>query len=84
MMNYSCDRFLDPHDVSEWNYAVRETRTEQVITTFTPGIPAYASEARRYTKFLNNGGAFDGFTPSFVLVKVEIPIDQEFASEFSH
>lgn len=32
----------------------------------------HASDATRYCDFLNSGGAFDGFTPSFVTKQTKI------------
>lgn len=47
------------------SYDVYETSTEQVIKTFTK-----ATEAKELMKRLNLGGGFDGWTPSFFLIKI--------------
>jgi hypothetical protein len=51
----------------ENDFLVREETTEQVIDSFGD-----YTEARWYCKFLNLGGAFDGWTPSFVLKKINL------------
>ena len=43
-------------------YYVKETTTDLNIKAFKE-----FSEARKYMKFLNLGGSFDGFTPAFIL-----------------
>lgn len=43
-------------------FAVEEKSTQQIIETFED-----YTDAKKYMKFLNLGGAFDGFTPSFIL-----------------
>lgn len=48
-------------------YDVLETTTDQVIESF-PGDKF--KEARAFMRHLNLGGAFDGFTPTFILKKV--------------
>lgn len=45
-------------------YNVYETSTDQVIKTFSN-----KSEAKDLMKQLNLGGGFDGWTPSFFLIK---------------
>ena len=47
-------------------FNVIETATSQVIKTFMD-----QKEAKDYMRFLNFGGAFDGFTPNFLVKKVE-------------
>jgi hypothetical protein len=51
-------------------YCVFENSTEQVLDFFL-----IESEANKKKKFLDKGGAFDGFTPEFVLRKVNSYID---------
>lgn len=53
-MNYS---------ITEKN-EVYETATDQIIKKFST-----KSEARELMKHLNLGGGFDGWTPSFFLIK---------------
>lgn len=62
---------------NDYIWCVIETHTEQLIRAFE-----FEDEADEYCEFLNAGGAFDGFTPSFVLKEVTIPrnINQEFSS----
>ena len=59
-MNYKIiegeDTYYKPH------YHVKETATDQIIKSFYD-----FSEAKKYMKFLNLGGSFDGFTPAFIL-----------------
>lgn len=43
-------------------FHIKETATDLIIESFSE-----QSEAKKYMKFLNLGGAFDGFTPSFIL-----------------
>jgi len=68
-MNYkTVEALLHPKE-SEKNcliYNVIETTTSQIIKTFMD-----PKEAKDYMRFLNLGGAFDGFTPSFLVKKVE-------------
>jgi hypothetical protein len=45
-------------------YAVMEKHTEQIIEVYFD-----QQEAKKYMKFLNLGGAFDGLTPNFMLRK---------------
>ena len=47
-------------------YHVLEKQTESIIRLFKK-----KKEAVEYCRFLNLGGAFDGFTPSFFLKKSE-------------
>lgn len=57
-------------------WCVMETQTEQLIRAFE-----FEEDAKKYSKFLNKGGAFAGFTPSFVLREVVAPedVNHEFA-----
>ena len=48
-------------------YDILETTTDQVIMSF-PGDKFL--EARAFMRHLNLGGAFDGWTPSFLLKKL--------------
>lgn len=59
-MNYKIIESEDTYYKSV--YYVKETTTNQNIKTFYD-----YNEAKKYMKFLNLGGAFDGFTPSFIL-----------------
>jgi hypothetical protein len=42
-----------------------ENKTKQLIKAF-----AFEDEAEEYSEFLGEGGAFDGFTPTFILREV--------------
>ena len=71
-MNY----YVMPLNIADRNFVwcVMENQTEQLIKAFE-----FEDEAEDYSEFLNQGGAFDGFTPSFVLREVTVSnINQEF------
>ena len=57
-------------------FCVYENSTEQVIDFFY-----FEEDAIKCMNFLNNDGAFAGFTPSFVLRKVSVP--KEVNSKFA-
>ena len=57
-------------------WCVMENQTEQLIEAFE-----FEDEARKYTKFLNRGGAFAGWTPSFILQ--EVVVHRDLNHEFS-
>jgi hypothetical protein len=59
---------VEDDDCAFW--AVLENKTEQPIDFFY-----FEEDAKEYKQFLNSGGAFDGFTPSFVLKEVVLPKD---------
>lgn len=77
MRNYICNPVQN--NDGDFLWSVVETLTDQVIDSFI-----FEEEARSYARFLNGGGAFAGFTPSFMLLKIEAPIDINdiFAAEF--
>lgn len=50
----------------EFLWCVYEKSTDQVIESFY-----FEDEAQDYMKFCANGGAFAGWTPSFMLVEFE-------------
>lgn len=62
---------------NDFIWCVIENKTEQLIQAF-----AFEDEAEYYSEFLNDGGGFDGFTPTFVLQEVVVPknVNYEFAS----
>jgi hypothetical protein len=76
MKHYNYYSVKDGDDVF-WN--VHETLTNTVIDSFI-----YKEDAREYSQFLEKGGAFYGFTPSFMIRRVlpPIPIDEAFSMEF--
>jgi len=52
-------------------YDVLEETTGQVIKSFAGDR---FSEARAFMRHLNLGGGFDGWTPTFLLKKIKIPV----------
>lgn len=76
MSNY----FVLPLETEDGDFiwCVMENPSEQLIRAFE-----FEDEADEYCEFLNDGGAFAGFTPSFILREVEVSrnINHEF-SEF--
>jgi hypothetical protein len=70
-MNYKTVESLMWPETSEKNchiYNVLETTTNQIIKTFTQ-----QKDAKNFMRHLNLGGAFDGWTPNFMLKKIIIP-----------
>jgi hypothetical protein len=60
-----------------WN--VFEEPTQQVIRSFF-----FEDDAQEYMYFLEKGGAFYGFTPSFMLKAMPLTnLDEAFAAEFA-
>ena len=49
-------------EIAQNEYNVVETNTDQIITAFV-----CRDDAEDYCAFLNDGGAFNGFTPFFVV-----------------
>lgn len=64
-MNY---KLIEGKDKSK--YDVLETTTDQVIKSFTGDK---FLEARAFMRHLNLGGSFDGWTPTFILKKINVP-----------
>lgn len=60
----------------DFMWELTETETEHVI-----GYYFFEEDARKAARFMEKGGAFDGWTPSFILQDVEIfkDINQEFS-----
>lgn len=52
-------------------HVVYENATDQIIEYFF-----FEDEALDYALFLNKGGAFDGFTPAYVLKELTLPQDK--------
>ena len=67
-MKYSCMAIQTEENDFRW--AVHEKMTDQIIDTFI-----FEDEAQEYRGFLEAGGGFNGFTPTFMLNRVEIPMD---------
>lgn len=60
-------------------WQVHESTTDQIVAEF-----GFEDDAHEYCHFLENGGAFAGFTPSFILHKMPIKdINAAFEAEFS-
>jgi hypothetical protein len=60
--------------VDDYVWNVYEKNTEQVIETFF-----FEEDAINFAKFLDKGGAFDGFTPNFILKSIpDMDIDARF------
>lgn len=57
---------------SNFFHVVYEKATDQIIEYFF-----FEDEAADYALFLNKGGAFDGFTPPFILKEIMFPKDKE-------
>lgn len=79
MMNrlYTYYPEFDEEDFLLWK--VREIATDQVIADFV-----FEEDAQEYMDFLEDGGAFAGFTPAFMTRKtpVNMNINDAFAAEF--
>ena len=68
---------FDDHENLLWH--VWENPTQQVIASFF-----FEDDAQAYCKFLESGGGFSGFTPSFVIKKTQsIDINDAFAVRFA-
>lgn len=65
--------------LNDYMWEIYENASEHVINTFY-----FEEDALNYIEFLENGGAFDGFTPSFVLRPIDLPddINQKFNNLF--
>jgi len=57
-------------DDKDFFWCVFEKRTKQAIDFFY-----FKEDAEKYAQFLNSGGAFDGFTPAFMLVPATLPLE---------
>jgi hypothetical protein len=61
---------------TDFIWCVMENKTEQLIQAFE-----FEDDALEYANFLEKGGAFAGFTPSFILR--EVAIDRNVNHEFA-
>ena len=61
-------------------WLVFEEATAQIVADFW-----FEDDAEHFCNFLENGGGFAGFTPSFILRKVstKTDINEAFAAEFT-
>jgi hypothetical protein len=68
------------HDNGNFYWHVYENATEQSV-----GVFYFEDEALEHADFLEHGGGFDGWTPSFLLAEVVVPknLNQEFAAFLS-
>ena len=77
-MKYICDAVF----IEECYYwAVYEVGTEQVVKIFF-----FEDGAKEYLDFLERGGAFDGYTPGFMLQQIQLPrepVNEAFSRVFS-
>jgi Tat protein secretion system quality control protein TatD with DNase activity len=78
MKNYEIHTLKDEEDMFFW--CVWEKASEQAIDFFY-----FKEDAEDCAKFLENGGAFAGFTPGFILkeMKLQRNVDQEFTKLLS-
>jgi len=74
-MNYYVLPIQIENEEYDFIWCVMESKTDQLIRAFE-----FEDEALEYEEFLNDGGAFDGFTPSFVLR--EVVMQRDVNSEF--
>jgi len=67
------------NDSEELLWIVHETVSDQIVAQFF-----FEEDAVELCSFLESGGGFAGFTPSFILQRVPIPdINQTFQAEFA-
>lgn len=59
-------------------WLVYEEPTAQVVAEFF-----FEDDAAEYSTFLERGGAFSGFTPTFMLRRMEIDTNDAFSMKFS-
>jgi hypothetical protein len=71
MMNQKYDIVVVKDD-TDYFFCLYENATEQAIDFFL-----FKDDAEDKLEFLNRGGAFDGFTPSFLLKEVVLPKTQK-------
>lgn len=77
MKNYTYYPEFDENEDVVW--LVEENATAQILGEFW-----FEDDAAEFTKFLEKGGGFAGFTPSFVLKKTNLGnINDAFMAEFS-
>lgn len=79
LRNYTYSPQFDSDDYLWWH--VIEQSTKQIVASFI-----FEDDAQEYMEFLENGGGFAGFTPSFMTRQVSIPasnINEAFSAEFA-
>lgn len=62
---------------NDFIWQVTEITTDQVIKRFF-----FEDDALEYANFLEDGGAFDGFTPTFILQEVVVQSDLDYNQKF--
>lgn len=73
------DYYPEFNDNDELLWLVYEQTSDQVVAEFF-----FEEDAAELCKFLENGGGFAGFTPSFILQRVPVQdINQNFQAEFA-
>jgi hypothetical protein len=75
MKNYTVNPVMT--DNNDFVWCVVEDTTDQIIMVFE-----FEEDASDYCHFLNGGGAFDGFTPTFMLREVVAPIELNYNQKF--
>lgn len=75
MTNYSVSPVMT--DDNDFVWCVIEEPTDQIIMVFE-----FEEDASDYCSFLNDGGGFDGFTPTFILNEVVAPIELDYNQKF--
>jgi hypothetical protein len=71
-------RYYPEFDNDEVLWYVHEEVTGHVVAEFF-----FEDDAMEYCKFLERGGGFAGFTPGFILRKMEINMNDAFSMKFS-
>jgi hypothetical protein len=68
---------IDDNDELLW--MVYEQQSDQIVAQFF-----FEEDAAELCKFLEKGGGFSGFTPSFILQRVPVQdINKDFQAEFA-
>lgn len=70
-MKYSVHSMEDK-DTGDFYHCVFEEETQQVIQ-----FHYFLDDAKSQAKFLENGGAFRGYTPSFILIETPLKKSRE-------
>lgn len=72
---------VQPRQVeTDFVWDLYEAPTEQILETYY-----FKDDAKKAARFMEGGGAFNGWTPAFMLVKVAsvLDINREFSAKFS-
>ena len=77
MKHYEYFHVFDEEDHLYWR--VYEKASDQIVAEFF-----FEEDAQELCKFLEKGGGFAGFTPSFILNKIPVAnINENFQAEFA-